>query len=372
MTRALGKPLYYELESKANITGRRRITVALHEIFPDAEHWQDNGVSWNETYTRANMGSVKGMSLTAEFVDGSREEPWGHGLTGVQGIMPVFEDATMVGFFEKSRIEDVEINGAKKRVLLADGYIDEMRYPKFVAWLEEALKDGGAQGSVEIVGKPENDGNIVYEGGWKEQGRVPMKYDYSGYAILGVEPADKAAIVLELNQKQEKEEEAMDEKVIAAMKEAVAGAISEQNSKWDEYWAKVQAKEAEIAQLQADIAQREADIAQLRADLEAAEARAAAAEAGIAEMNEKAEATKKESLVGELNAALADYTEDERNAAKDDIDAFMANPGCVEINSIVGKICTEIVRSGRNQQDDGSLIDLPDDEPGDETEVELY
>ena len=47
-----------------------------------------------------------------------------------------------------------------------------MRYPKFVAWLRENMADSVVKGSVEIVGKPEHDGYIIYSGGWKEEGRV--------------------------------------------------------------------------------------------------------------------------------------------------------------------------------------------------------
>ena len=54
--------------------------------------------------------------------------------------------------------------------------------------------------------------------------------------------------------------------------------------------------------------------------------------------------------VAELNAALAPYTEEQRAVAKEDIDAFNSNPGSVEINSIVGKICTAMVQAARESQ----------------------
>ena len=63
--------------------------------------------------------------------------PYGHGMTEirVQDNLPLFEDATMVGHFDRAYIDDVEIDGVTKRVLIAEGTLDEMRYPKFVAWL---------------------------------------------------------------------------------------------------------------------------------------------------------------------------------------------------------------------------------------------
>ncbi len=60
----------------------------------------------------------------------------------------------------------------------------------------------------------------------------------------------------------------MDEKTKNELMAAVSGAVSEVNSKWEAYWAKVDALQAEISQLRADIAQKEADIAQLQADYE--------------------------------------------------------------------------------------------------------
>ena len=339
----------YEISSERTVAGRRPIKVVLHEIFTNTDSWQDNGISWNEQYTRDNLQSVVGMSIVAEFLTDDRDIPYGHGMTDIRDNMPIFEDATMVGHFDKAYVDDVEIDGVTKRVLIAEGTLDEMRYPRFVAWLREHMAESVVKGSVEIVGKPENDGHIIYSGGWKEQGRVPQIYDYSGYAILGVKPADEAAIVMELNNKKQddKEDCNMDEKLKNELMAVISGAISETNSKWDEYYANVQAKEAEIAQLHADIQSKEAEIAQLRADMEKYQADKAAAEAGLSEANAKIAAMEDEKAKAELNAALSPYTEEQRAVAQEDIDAFNANPGSVEINSIIGKICTEMVRVAR-------------------------
>lgn len=338
----------YEISSERTIAGRRPIKVVLHEIFPDTDSWQDNGISWNEQYTRDNLSSVVGMSIVAEFLTDDRDIPYGHGMTDIRDNLPLFEDATMVGHFEKAYIDDIEIEDVTKRVLIAEGTLDEMRYPKFVAWLREHMADSVVKGSVEIVGKPENDGHIIYSGGWKEQGRVPQIYDYSGYAILSVKPADEAAIVMELNNKKDDKEDCnMDEKLKNELMAVISGAISETNSKWDEYYANVQAKEAEIAQLHADIQAKEAEIAQLRADMEKYQAEKAAAEAGLSEANAKIAAMEDDKARAELNSALQPYTEEQRAIAKEEIEAFNANPGSVEINSIIGKICTEMVRVSR-------------------------
>lgn len=205
----------YEISSENRIAGRRPIKVVLHEIFPDNTRWQENGISWKEEYVRANLHSVIGMSIVAAFLTEDRDVPYDHGMTEVreEDRLPLFEDATMVGHFDKAYIGDVEIEGVTKRCLIAEGTLDEMRYPKFVAWLREHMAESTVKGSVEIVGKPEHDGYIIYSDGWKDEGRVPQDYDYSGYAILSVKPADEAAIVMELNNKKtDKEDETMDEK----------------------------------------------------------------------------------------------------------------------------------------------------------------
>ena len=351
----------YEISSENKIAGRRPIKVVLHEIFPE------NGISWKEEYVQANLHSVVGMSIVAEFLTEDRDVPYNHGMTDVreEDKLPLFEDATMVGHFDKAYVDDVEIGGVTKRCLVAEGTLDEMRYPKFVAWLRENMADSVVKGSVEIVGKPEHDGYIIYSGGWKEEGRVPQYYDYSGYAILSVKPADEAAIVMELNNKKlDKEDGTMDEKTKNELMAAVTGAVSEVNSKWEEYWAKVDTLLAEISQLKADIAQKEADIKQLQADYDKEAAAKEAAEAGLTEANaakEAAEASLVEAnakitemqnaaAVAELNAALAPYTEEQRAVAKEDIDAFNSNPGSVEINSIVGKICTAMVQTARESK----------------------
>lgn len=359
----------FEISSESKIAGRRPIKVILHEIFPDDTTWQTNGISWNETYVLSNLHSVSGMSIVVEFLTDERDIPYAHGMTEIRSTdnLPLFEDATMVGHFDRAYVDDVEIEGVKKRVLIAEGTLDEMRYPKFVAWLREHMAKGVVKGSVEIVGKAENNGRIIYFGGYKEQGRVPQFYDYSGYAILGVKPADAAAVVMELNSvRKNKEDQKMDEKLKELMSaiNGISTGISEANSKWDQYWSKTDELQAQIVQLNADIKQKEADIEKVQADYktamsakEAAEASLAeanaakeAAETSLSEANAKIAALEGEAAKAELNAALAPYTEDQRAVAKDEIDAFNANPGSVEINSIVGKICTEMVRVSREAQ----------------------
>lgn len=130
-------PICYEISSESKIAGRRPIKVILHEIFPDDSTWQENGISWIEKYVQANLHSVVGMSITVEFLTDDRDIPYGHGMTEirVQDNLPLFEDATMVGHFDRAYIDDVEIDGVTKRVLIAEGTLDEM----YVSYLQREL-----------------------------------------------------------------------------------------------------------------------------------------------------------------------------------------------------------------------------------------
>ena len=66
----------YEISSENKIAGRRPIKVVLHEIFPDNTRWQENGISWKEEYVQANLHSVVGMSIVAEFLTEDRDVPY--------------------------------------------------------------------------------------------------------------------------------------------------------------------------------------------------------------------------------------------------------------------------------------------------------
>ncbi len=202
------------IDLSRDVIGRRKIKIALHEIYPDDTHWNDNGITYLEQYTRDNADTVIGMPICAEFIGGDKDVPFEHGFTGMKGITPVFEDSVQVGVCEDWSIEDIEIDGLLHKCLCATGYINESRYPNFVQWLEEKKTEGTTvYGSVEFVGTKVNDGEIIYDGGWKEQGRIPMIYNYSGYCIISMEPADHAAVVLELNEEKERQKIQSEEKV---------------------------------------------------------------------------------------------------------------------------------------------------------------
>lgn len=170
--------------------------IEVESVDGNSDKYNGNAITYLEQYTRDNADSVKGMPLCAEFLDDDKDIPYGHGLTGAKGNLSLFENSVQVGVCEDWSIEDIEMDGEVHRCLCATGYINENRYPNFVCWLEKQIEKGAAvYGSVEMSGTKVNDGEIIYEDGWKEKGRVPMVYDYIGYSIISITPADDAALV---------------------------------------------------------------------------------------------------------------------------------------------------------------------------------
>lgn len=183
------------------VSGRRRIKIVLHEIYADNSKYNENGITWLEQFTRDNADTIKGMPLCAEFVDNDKDIPYGHGLTGLKGNIPVFENSVQVGTFEDWMIENIDFDGEKHKCLCGMGYINENRYPNFCDWIDKQIAERNKIfGSVETTGTPENNGEIIYKDGWKEKGRVPMIYDYTGYCIVTVRPSDDKAILLEFQE----------------------------------------------------------------------------------------------------------------------------------------------------------------------------
>lgn len=368
---------FLEISQATNPNGRRRVKIVLHEIYPDNTRWNINGISYLEQYTRDNADTVKGMPLCAEFLDNDKEIPYGHGLTGQIKNMPVFEDSVQVGVFEDWSIEDIELEDGMHRCLCGVGYINEARYPKFVKWIEDKIADGiTIRGSVEFVGTKENDGEIIYDGGWKEQGRIPMIYDYSGYCILSVKPSDSTAVLVELNQFNRKNLEVieMNEEMMKALSDLKTDIISEfqdtrkvevnsqvasleshvaeLNSKIDELNASIKEKDEEISELNQKCEKSESDAKAKEDELDAKNKELnALVETQAAELNE----LKKANKIAELNSALADYTDEQKDFAKEEIEAFNADPFSVEINSIVTKIDATAYKKIREENAKKSL-----------------
>lgn len=358
----------YEI-SKRNISGYRNVKLILHEIFPDNSQWQKNGISWNEKYTQANLDSIIGMSLRCEFTDESRTVPLGHGETGInENNLPIFENADVVGNFYKAYITDIELDGKLKRVCMAEARIDAMCYPNFIKWLEKNLVLGTVEGSVEIVGKPENDNVIIYDGGWKEEGRVPQEYVYSGHAILSVPSADDSAIVLELNKKQEGKKEVNDmelEKAVSEIKEAFQSAINELNTKLTASDEKVNElnntisekegiiseKETELSTKVTELEKKNAEIEELKTEKETVSTELEVKKTELETLTTEINELRKDKKVSEVNTLLSKYSKEELSTAKDEIEQFQADPLNFEVNTIINKINEKIVTDLKEKKD---------------------
>lgn len=356
-----------ELSSKQSKNGRRKFKAILHRIFPDdcivdgvGTQYNENGITWIREYCENALPTIDGMSLRVEFLDEERTEICGHGETEIVDGLQLFENATVIGTFKKGYIDELEVNGEKQLVCIAEGEIDEACYKSFVEKLDEDLADGNAPyGSVEIYKTSDNDG-IIYKYGYHDYGRVPEKFIYSGFALLGVKPADNSAKLLELNSKNKEEQNNMDEKMLQGFVSDIKQVISETNSKNEEL-------SKTIAELNEAIADKDKTIAELNASSEELKAALEKAEKDYQEVWKKedelyneikelkaqlAEAQAKE-RVGEMNSAIAGFSDEEKAYAQAEIEAFTADPINCEINSVVNKIWEGI---GKKAKEDAKIV----------------
>lgn len=349
----------FELSSKKYKNGRRPFVATLYELQPPecvvdnvGTKYNKNGITFLEEYASKYLDSIKDMSVRVEFIDDDRTMILGHGETGTEDGLPLFNNATTVGHFIEGYIDDVEINGETKRCVCGKGYLDEMAYQPFIKSLEEQINNGSSvDGSIEIY-RTENNEAIVYLDGWHDKGRIPTEYIHSGWDFV-LCPADESSTLLELNNSKNKKEEQnkMDEK---ELKELIQTTIFETNSKNDELNdqiadlnSQIEAKDTTISELNASVEQLQAVIDKLEADH-----RTYWEEREILE-KELAKAKVAEKLA-ELDTALSEFNENEKAVAKDDIDKLKENiNSCekkdelnnvsAEINSIKSKICMDIV-----------------------------
>ncbi len=354
----------FELSKKDSKNGRRHFKVILHEIYPDscvdekngvASEYNENGISWIREYCEKALPTLEGKSIRCEFLDEERTFLNGHGETETKDGLPIFENAVMIGTFEKGYIADIETDEGIKTVCIGEGTIDGLCYHNFCEKLEEDIEDGNAPfGSVEILKTCDNP-SIIYKYGYKDYGRIPMVFEYSGYALLGVRPADKTAKILELNQSNnvDKEDFTMGENEIKAI---VSQVISEMNSSAEEINKMREDCEKRIAESQTLVTELQEEIKDLNENIAELEAKVAALndanaalttekEAMTGEINElksNLEDAQKKEKIGELNAAIKEFTDEQKAFAQAEIDAFNENPLTSEINSVVDKIHAEI------------------------------
>lgn len=356
----------FELSEKKAKNGRRKFKAILYEIFPDSciddeqqvgTMYNENGITWIREYCEKALPSIQGMSLRCEFLDDDRTELCGHGETeiNVEDGLPIFEDAVMVGRFDKGYIEDVKMpDGSVKTYCIGEGTIDGLCYHNFCEKLEEDINNGNAPfGSVEIL-KTDGNQSIIYKYGYKEHGRIPMVFEHSGYALLGVRPADQSAKILELNNK-----EGSVEMTEAEMKALVTQVVDEMSTHQSEINRCKEECEKTVAEANDNVAKVIAEKEEAIASSERIQSELDACKRELEEkckefdekcqeledLNEVVSALKDElakakakERIGELNDAIKSFTDDEKAYAKDEIDAFNASPVESEVNSVVSKI----------------------------------
>ena len=200
-----------EISKKKAKAGRTPVKLILHKLPQDANESNKNGIHWVKEYCEDNIDTIAGMQLVAQFLDDKHEVPFGsHGNMVLEENKVIFEDSLVVGSFEKGYVaEGIEVNGETIDAVVGEGYIYNQRFPKLVEFLQEQY-DGQTpvEGSVEICASASK-GNtkIIYDGGYKEVGRKPQIFDYSGHAlVIGEVPADCSAVLMELNSYKKKEE----------------------------------------------------------------------------------------------------------------------------------------------------------------------
>ena len=347
----------FELSSRKNKNGRRKFKAILYEIFPDScideenevgTKFNENGITWIREYCEKALPSIKGMSLRCEFLDEDRTELNGHGQTDIQDGLPIFEDAVVIGTFQNGYIGEIEDdNGDIKTVCIGEGEIDALCYSNFVKKLDEDIANGNApNGSIEILKTDGNDG-IVYKYGYKDQGRIPCIFEHSGYALLGVKPADQTAKILELNSKEDSEK--MTELEIKNLVTQTISEVCSHTAEMDKCKEECEQKIAEANALVESVTNEKNELQassdaikkaldEARKELEEKYNEISALHEEISELREELGKARAKERVGELNSAIADFSEEEKSYAKNEIDAFNADPVASEINSVVNKI----------------------------------
>lgn len=372
-----------EISKRSNKNGRVPIKIALLKIHDDAEETNKNGLHWKREYVENAMESAIGMPFCAEFADEEKEVPLGHGLTGQiinsDGLPePIFENSEVVGTCNEVSIETIkDADGNDIEVLVGSGYLYSQRYPKFVKWVRKNYALGEVCTSIEIMGTPENDNKIVFEEDEPtEDMRTPMRYVYTGCAILSVDPADDDAIVIEVAEKKTKKEETTEmEFNMDELKNSIKEVISEMNDKSQAYETTISELNEKIEAKDSEISEKDNTISELNASVEKIQAALDKLENDQKTWWEERELLTKElakakvaEKLGEVDDALAEYNEEEKEVAKDDIDKLKENINSCEkveelnevineINSIKSKICMNIVATQKKAEAEAKVAE---------------
>lgn len=357
-----------EVSKRSSKGGRVPIKIVLLKIHDDPKETNKNGLHWDETFVTNAIESAKSMPICAEFCTEDKDVPLGHGLTGVEansdGINePVYKNSETVGVIEDAEIQEIEVNNSKIKALVGSGVLFSQRYPNFVKWVRQHHALGNVDTSIEIMGTAENDNKIVYvEDEPKQEFRTPKDFLFSGTAILSISPADDDAVIVEVAEKQNKEEKSMTEQEIMKI---VQDAIADLNT------AQADA-DAKIAEVNSEMVEKDAKIAELETQVESANGQIAEKDTQIAELNSKIEElnatiqeNEKEKALGKLDAALAGYSEEEQKFAEAEINSYREDPLNGSLDAITSKICVGIVAK---QKEDAKIAEQNADKHQDDIE----
>lgn len=344
---------------KKGQNGRRKFKAILYQIFPDScvdeekevgTQYNKNGITWLREYCEKALPSIKGMSLKCEFLDEERTELCGHGMTDIEDGIAIFENAVVIGTFSEGYIDEVELpNGETITACIGVGEIDSSCYNNLCKKLDEDIANGiYPSGSVEIMRTEDNDG-IVYKYGYKDYGRIPTEFIHSGYAILGVTPSDQNAKLVELNETQKEDIDTMNDAEIKALVEQtvstytshiteINGCKKECDEKVEELNKCLDKEKAEKNEAIANSEKIQTALDECKKELEEAYKKIDGLYEEMDVLRDELGKAKAKERVGELNAAIASFTDAEKEYAKAEIEAFTADPIASEINSVVNKI----------------------------------
>lgn len=353
---------------KKGQNGRRKFKMILYQIFPDScideenevgTLYNDNGITWIREYCEKALPSIKGMSLRVEFLDEERTELCGHGLTDIVDGVPIFEDAVVIGTFERGYIDEVELSdGSKITACIGVGEIDSSCYHNFCEKLDSDIANGiYPSGSVEIMRTAENDG-VVYKYGYKDYGRIPTEFIHSGYALLGVAPSDKTAKLVELNEIHKEDKNTMNKTEIEAIVAQVVTTMTNHASELNQCQKDHETQIAELNNIIENVTSEKNEaiassekiqlaLDECRKELEETHEKLSTLYEELNELREALGKAKAKERVNELNSAIADFTDEEKEYAKAEIEAFEADPVASEINSVVTKIWEGIGRKAK-------------------------
>lgn len=357
----------FEISSKKDKNGRRHFKTLLYTIFPDnsvdevnqvGTMFNKNGITFLKEYCEKALPSIEGMSLRCEFTDEERTELLGHGDTGVADGEPIYEDAVVIGTFTKGYIEDVETEDGVITACFGEGEMDSQCYHNFVTKLESDMANGiYPSGSIEIMRTVENSG-IVYKYGYKDFGRIPTEFIHSGFALLGVEPADDNAKLIELNEKHKEDIEKMTDLEIKALVEQTVTAMTNCEAEINACKTNSQKKIDELNETLEEVTvakdeaianseKIQAALDECKKELEETYKKLEGLYEEMDELKDELGKAKAKERVNEMNSAIADFSDEEKAYAQSEIDAFTADPIACEINSIVSKIWEGIGKAAK-------------------------